>query len=592
MSLPRFLSLLIILAVFLLSLGSLAGCSCGDDDDDSGDDDDDNDSDDDDDNNDADDDDDDSYTPPPVMNLIPPVDYDGDGDIEILLQGVSSDVGTYTDKFYLVEPGTFEKTEILSFTRTIAKGSPAAWVGVADFDLNNIWDIVIDIGATSKADDPGIHVYMNGNFDEPAVVLSTPSGGYCSQSFMDVDLDGAPELAVNCFYDTPSNYREITFFDPGDEWAEGATIGGLSYGDLRFEGTIKPGDLYESAGNFSAAAKAPELLGVLYYTDTGRRYVQMFIFDALTGAENALSTPIDLGTAYYTNHVTGDFDGDGITEILLGKNFEDNTDKAVQYAQALVFKGDNFDVVYQSTQVNDHNIWTQGRRDINGDGVLDPAWLMRATSDSATVFGSVDGTDAYAESLLSTYLPPSDISPDLVSFEGRAEIDIGYDFGAPTGPDVVFQERDFFAPTTYGQFRILDLDSGTLSPDKANFDLGDTGSAYSRIQDLGGDGVLDMVTLAKKRVTSDKAWDYIESLFITNGENFDGTFSESLGTNLNYDFSIRYDLTGDFKADLILYHYDGDFQVIDVYDCVDGCTESATISSDPDEFFYLRGPFL
>lgn len=587
---------LFILLLTVAMCMSFAACDCeeGDDDDDHKDEAPDDDDDDDVVDDDDDDDDNDDVTPPPLRDLIPPVDYDGDGNEELLLWSVKETVTDLVYGYDLVEPGTFERTNILEYSFSTKKGFGGVGLDVMDFDMNSVWDLIVllpDLSKESgKEDYPIIQIFMNGDFDNPAFTIDNSSADGIFTQTMDINADGHPELLVQEFFSSPNDYTKYTFFDSTKDWAEVFSIGDSAYGEMELEGTIRRGDLFESAGNFSGEANALELLGVRYYTDGGTKYVQMIIFDASTGVETTASVPIDLGEANFTNHDVADFDNDGVTEILVGKNYELNTAKGVHYSQAIVYGGKNFDIEYQSSQVSDYHMGLFTRRDINMDNVLDPVYILRSASDNAKDYYGLDGTDGYSQ--LFSHSSLTTINTTLIPYPGRAFIYRGYYFTGQGSPELVIQEVDHSVPPSIGQFRILNLDTSALSDAKHPVDLGDLGYAISMISDLGKDGVMDLTTKIKKKVTTAKGTVEHIYVYVLTGENMDEAFSIYLGADVEYDFYNFFDLTGDHKADLFLHNYGSDPMEIKVYDCVGGCSESGTMIANTGEWIMFLGPFL
>ena len=579
------LMLFVMAAWFFLA----AGCDCGDDDDDDeGADDDDDDDDDAADDDDATDDDDDDDTGPPVMNMIPPVDYDGDGDAELLLMSIVETATDLSFRYYLVEPGTYERTQILEFIYDKPKGGGGAWMDVADFDRNGVWDLFFTMLMPGKSDYPVVQVFMNGDFDTPAFTVDSSAADSLYTYAMDADMDGYPELITEEYFSAADDYLVHTAFDPGDGWSEMWSIGDADDDIIILEGTQAPGDLFASAGNFSGTAKSPELVGVRYYIEAMTRYIQMIIFNAATGAEVASSTPINLGEAYYTNHDVADYDNDGVTEILIGKNYE--VAKAIHYSQALIFGGKDFTVEYQSSQFNDYHLHLTGRGDFNMDQVVDPAFQFRSAMDSSVQYFTRNGMDDYTEMI--HFTSSNTQITDMVRRLGRAYMPIGYDFTGQKGPEQILKEIDHTGEPTMGRFYILDLTTQMLSAAKHPIDLGDKGSLHTYVADLGGDSVFDLAVLAETKLTTDKGTTSNMFLYVLTGENMDESLATYLGTNPYLELYTYFDLTGDEKVDLLIRDYNSNPSEIYVYDCVGGCVMSGVITAEPDEGFMFLGPFL
>jgi len=588
-----------------------AACDCDDDDDDDNDDaspaDDDTDYDDDtgDDDDDTSDDDtgdddtgDDDTGPEPIpeVNCIPPVDYDGDGDEELLALTINSTYEIY--RYYLIEPGTYEREMILEYDYSKTKQA-GPHVKVADLDGNGVWDLVL---AINESTDKGIlgsyEVYLNGDFDTPAYTLGPFVDSDTNSYIVDTDLDGLPELLLvsdgACVY-----CNELMLVDPGEDFAEIAIFGSALIGGFNPLITHTPGEIYSRASNFSGGDRARELLAYREYEDGGHSYAQMIVFDIDTGNIKYSSTPFDtFDGADSSSACAADYDGDGLDEIHYAETYHDTSAEADPIARHYILGGSDFTQEYFSGDINNRRASIGITNDFNGDGIIDPSCIDFAVSGTERFFQIIDGTDGYSN--MFSYNSPDDYLGGYAILAGRGHFGYGYDFSGSGHDEVIMIHQHDSAGARTGEIELIDITEDTTSGVLATYSLGESGSTQYYVADIGGDGRLELVVRAYSRTWTGSEWDSETWLYVYTGATMDLLFSTQLGDSYD-DYHMLYttlDLTGDWALDIVVENNWAAkvalSQDIDIYTCdTDGCELADTIDYGIDgEHSFFYGPML
>lgn len=584
-----------LIAVLCVIFGLLSvACSCGDDDDDDSgsppdddvddymDDDDTDDDADDDADDDIDDDTDDDTEPLPEANCIVPVDYDGDGDAELLLEVLTTD-GV---DVYLVEPGTFERELILHLQNLLKQGGPS--LDVADFDGNRVWDIVTGI---LDADHAAIYsVYMNGDFETPAFVSDPIADSIPNPTIIDERGDGFPDILAWCG-DCGGDQGFTLLRNEGGTFTQGPdmTVPGADY--LQPLLYTEPGDIHPKGADATGASEPRELLAFEEYEDGGAEYVRLHVFDMETGDLVLSSDPIETREGNgWTSARSGDFDGDGLAEVSLSMTYYDSS-VPEQYAQFFVYSVDSdaFVEEYASPTFADAYASSENAIDVDRDGVFDP--IFGYDGDGWEEFWLVlDGTDDYAERF--THERPDHNQGRFATSATRGG-DVGYSIDG-TDPEMVFVYEFHDAGAAEGRLTRVSMLDGTESAALNTFPLGESGRSQYYAADFGRDDVMDIVVLGDEQVWGGSEWEHDFTFYLFNGANLDLAFTSNLGAiPFEPQFSTGFDLTGDLVPDPVVIVDNADPVYWLVFPCTsDGCDTPLTIDYGTDESFWFVGPFL
>ncbi len=564
-----------------------AACDCGDDDDDDhggspADDDADDDAADDD-TADDDADDDTSVEPLPTVNCIPPVDYDGDGENELLLQTIDST----TLSIYLAEPGTFERELILELPLT-KQGGPH--LEVTDFDDNHVFDLVwATVDFTAKGIYTTYEIFLNGDFDDPIATLG-PFASYPAEIMVDADNDGLPEMLVPTIEEdyAPTQYRLYDF--DGTTLVPGAVFEAPAGYTLTMLHHQRTGDWYESAANLTGTSGAAELLGIYAWEDSGHYYAQMLAFDSATGAVNADSDPIDFYATVPTNSFfAGEIDGDGLSEIVLDLEYR-SSDKAVLQSQFFVYGGADFTAEYTSGLYVDYYSYQFWFEDLNTDGAFDPLFVRHTGSSAGAIYVAVDGADAYNELL--HFTAPDDSLNDIALRPGRGYVGLGYDITG-NGLEVLTFRSVKSGATATGEIESIPIGGGAASGALLTYPLGEQGTLNACVTDFGNDGNLELAVLTAALTWNGAEWVYDNDLFVHAGAGLTQIFAYDMGTAPGLQLNCEYDLTGDWGPDLVVEEITAGGNQQHLFTCAaGGCEFVETISFGADESFFFLGPML
>lgn len=589
------------LLLCLLALAAMVvsfGCNCGDDDDDGSPADDDVTDDDTVDDDIADDDitdddvtdDDTSVEPLPTVNCVPPVDYDGDGDNELLMLNVDHNDSTYN--VFLVEPGSYQRELILTYPTGAKQGGPHPVV--ADLDQNGVWDIVMGtLTTTSKLTmEVTYEVFMNGDFDEPAYFSGPHNDTMVYIDILDTDQDGEPEILLATIWGIGGT-GELILIDPGEDFAQTATINFDCNHTTNFLTPAEPGSIFRRAANFSGEAGAAHLAVLQIDDDLAHNYARLLIYDLATGDEIAQSPDIDLYASYDVNAWVADYDNDGLTEIMLTKSYYDPTAEATYTAQLIVYGGLDFTPEFTGSEYADSRASWGFNVDFNMDEVVDPLLIYTDPSGSSSFYNAFDATNSYTQ--LFSFGMSGDYRGNYIPYPGRGNTAIGYSFAGSGQPDAVFYRQHSEAgPVRTGELILMDVTTGTPSAVLNSFPLGASGQAIVELADVGGDGVLDLAVMAKQSLWNGVDWEYQNDLYVYQGAEMTQVLTADYGTDGNIPLVITtLDLDGDWAADLMIEVTSGTQQINNIYSCTAGSCEFVdSISYGLNEYFFFVGPML
>ncbi|NLH47361.1 MAG: VCBS repeat-containing protein [Myxococcales bacterium] len=589
--------LLLLWSVLVLGMIGVS-CDCGDDDDDDDDNDDASADDDaspadDDDASPADDDDDDDDSGPPVVDCIPPLDYDGDGNAELLLSVWLTDYNLM--RLHLVEPGTFTRGEpILEYDVT---GGGASFQA-ADFDGNGVWDIVAVVEANDGGGSAGWYdVFLNGDFSAPAHTFGPYADTTAIAQLLDIDGNGLPEMMIRIESDgkgtsAPAVWQLIDADHDFSAIATFHTPESAPEGSLVFLPERRVGAIWPVAGSVTGAGKAPELMAYAYYTVSTAHYLKLFVFNAADGALIVESSPYYLGDAAANNYISsGDVDGDGQTEAVVGisKKIDDPENHT---AYLYIVGGPELMAEWSGPETDDAYATGIIEGDYNLDGVLDPIVGLNSADGGDNAHQALNGPGGY--STLFQYTDSNAAPLTLLTRTGRGYLDFGFNYRG-VGNELFLSGREVDGTDTTGQVRAIETASGDITGVLQEFDLGDGGGFYGTVLDLGGDGTLDFVVRYTERYQNGADWATIVYFEVMTAPNFYEILHAQMPDGYEYYFDTTLDLTGDLAPDLLVMRrnettYHEDYLL---YPCDStGCDDPVSIDYEADEQFNFIGPML
>jgi hypothetical protein len=562
-SIPRFLLTLLLMLSFAFFC---TACSCDDDDDDNG---------------------------PPIVNCVPPLDYDGDGNNELLLSVWIPDEDI--QRLYLVDPGTYERGEpVLEYGSEVN----SATFDTADFDGNGIWDIVVYMNLPNDpVEDSFYEVYMNGDFSTPAHTFGpyTDSSGWVE--FMDTDGNGLPEMMITTQGSSKAAETELiqVLIDSDNDFSEIATFQtpvSATGGELNFLPERRVGDIWPMAGSITGNTKAPELLAYSHYQVGLAYYVRFFIFNATDGSLVFESSPYYAGDTYNSVYPSAaDVDGDGQTEAVLAYTEQIEAPPS-STAYMYILGGPELAPEWTGTEYAESSAWSWANADYNLDGILEPTFGRLYNNGDNRTITALNGTNDFGE--LFQYESTTDDQYGIETFTGRGDIEFGFDYRG-LGTEVFLTETVTDGLVKTGYFRAIDLSNGSITGRLQEFNLGETGTVYGKVQDFGGDSVLDLVVFHTEKYAKGTTATTVAILEILAAPGFSEVFHEQLPDGFSYNVYTEYDLTGDSIADLLLRRTNSATSHQDylLYDCdSSGCADPVQIDYEANEQFYFFGPML
>lgn len=559
--------------IALTAMSMFAACATDDDDDGH---------DIDDDDEDVDDDDDDAWDPAD-FRCVPTLDFDGDGEGDIL---VSVRETGRNDRLYLARPGTLELGYPIL---TAPDGFGFEDVEVADFDGNGAWDLLVEVGREPPAT---YAIYMNGDFSAPAwetpFVFEAPAVMDSVPPLL-VDLDGnnRPELLVGTAKsaDEGDRYQEWTVYDTDNDFAELFTLRTPVYWRSGFEWLLErvPGLVFPAA---SVLGGEPVFVALAQGGDYNAEEVRVLAYSAVNGDLVAESPLFDIGwEGYYNLDIeAADFDGDGETEVLLSTHPIGDEPKST-FGNNVIGGADLGDIEYAG-EVESY----RGLLDLDLDGVAEAELGEHLTPEGAR--HALTGVGGWHDVL--TIAP----SGTLAVWPGRALIGTGYPTG--DGAAAVFVEWDRSVADVGASVRPVDLAAGTVGEAVLDIPLPDRPIFWARLMDLGADGVMELAVLARSLSSSKSGNIEKYSLFVisTAAGQILSTFDlYEPGKRYTFDFESErlLDLTGDDAPDILLTRWDRGSETSDFlfFACdAAGCDDPTLIDLGADEHWRLPGRMM
>jgi uncharacterized repeat protein (TIGR01451 family) len=221
-------------------------------------------------------------------------DYDGDGDLDVLLAG-NDGSGPVTELWRNDDRGVF--TEITTATLTGVYESDVAW---GDYDNDGDLDVLLagddgsDFVTELRRNDGG------GTFTE--IATSFTGVGGASVAWGDYDDDGDLDVLL-AGGDGSDTVTELWRNDGGDSFSQVATAGltGVLYGDVAWGDYDDDGDLDILLAGHNDDVSGP--VTELWRNDGGGGFTEI-----------ATAT---LSSVYFSDAVWGDYDNDGDLDVLL-----------------------------------------------------------------------------------------------------------------------------------------------------------------------------------------------------------------------------------------------------------------------------------
>lgn len=338
-------------------------------------------------------------------------DYDGDGDLDVLIAGRSASDAPVT-RLYRNDGGSF--TEINAGLMNLQSTS-AAW---ADFDGDGDPDLLLT-GEDSDFNRQSI-LYRNDN--GAFVAVETPFVKVSNGAVAWADYDGDGDLDVVITGSTGGDSRSSTLYrnDNGTFVDSGVDLIGVDFSSVAWADYDGDGDpdlllmgryIYGLGQGYDSAGTTR-----LYRNDNG----------ALVDSEVAL-TNLEDGSAAWA-----DYDGDGDLDlILMGvsfNSFSPTTNQITYLTETVLYRNDNGTFTQESSEITDLGDGDVSWADYDKDGDLD--FFITGTR------GGVSNSDTF-ESLSILYQnkggSPSDFSP----LEGA-----GYPFVDVRGGSVTWADYD------------------------------------------------------------------------------------------------------------------------------------------------------
>jgi len=461
-------------------------------------------------------------------------DFNGDGNLDLAVTNTSNSISILLGK----GDGTFQPA-----VNYPSSGSP--W-GIAAADFNG--DKIIDLAVTHSAGLWALTILKgngDGTFQAEQQVPSNLPGGFASEKIVALDLnaDGKQDLILT-------------------DVSEGGALVLLGNGD----GTFQPPVNYAS-GSYPFAFAAKDVNGDgnidLEIADQESNYITVLLgngdgtFSPRTNVPPGPSTPVQL---YPVAGVIGDFNGDGIPDLLVSEGSSDYT----IYGGLSVLLGKGKGAFQAPINTNSNGAsGSIAAADFNGDGRLDIA--LSNGDGAAVMLGNGDGTFGAPIQVLNTLASPARglVAGDFNN-DGKQDLVVVANGFLQTFPIYVFLgngdgtfqlPREFWSSTSIptliasGDFNrdgILDL-VVILNPNGIAVMLGSGDGTFRSpviyptddlpsgltVADVNGDGIPDIVAIGNQ-----------VDVYLGKG---DGTFAAPVYYSAgNFPQQV---ITGDFNAD-------------------------------------------
>ncbi|MBS4029014.1 MAG: choice-of-anchor D domain-containing protein, partial [Ignavibacteriales bacterium] len=227
-------------------------------------------------------------------------DYDNDGDLDILLTGLSGTTGTYISRIYQNTGSGF--TEVYAGSLTGVHRGSAMW---GDYDRDGDLDILIAGSDNSNVYSSKIYQNTGSGFTE--VYAGSLTGVYqgCA-AWGDYDNDGDLDIVLSGF-GTGSTYISKIYQNTGSGFTEvyAGSLMGLGYSGVAWGDYDNDGDLDIALSGHNGTTAVSKI-----YQNTGSGFTEVYA-GSLSGG-------------YYSSIAWGDYDKDGDLDLLISQRHATN----------------------------------------------------------------------------------------------------------------------------------------------------------------------------------------------------------------------------------------------------------------------------
>jgi len=388
-------------------------------------------------------------------------------------------------------------------------------------------DISSEISGLTECDGNTICLPATGfNYGSHAFSFAAPvgwgsTGDYRNWNEGTGDFNGDGKIDLLLYYNSTGGWRSIVALGKGD---------GTFAPPVAWSGSGNYGGWNEGTGDFNGDGKTDLLL---YYNDSAswRSVV------ALANGDGIFAPPVawsGLGNYNGWNEGTGDFNGDGKIDLLLYYNDSTSWRSIVAlangdgtFAQPVAWSGPG-----------NYNGWNEKTGDFNGDGKTDLFLYYNDISSWRSRVALAKGDGTFAPPV--AWSAPGDYRnwhPGTGDFNGDGKVDLLL----------------YYNDSASGWRSIVALakDDGTFAPPVAWAAAGNYAVWNEGTGDFNGDGKTDLLLY----YNDSASWRSVVAL-----ANGDGTFSPPVGWGSTGNYSVWPEGTGDFngdgKTDLLLYYND------------------------------------
>jgi len=472
-------------------------------------------------------------------------DVDGDGDMDLFINGYSASNG-YNSHLYINDgSGNFTKeSQSSGESVSVFEGTYYGQGVFADIDSDGDKDLIVTGYAYRGGSVASASLYRNdgrGRFSGIRAVRDS------SQSYADVDGDGDLDLLVTGIDSaaTPKRWSDLYLNDgKGIFYNSGAGLAGVQYGSSCFSDVDSDGDMDII---ITGATAASTYITYLYINDGNGAYTKS---EQSSDGSSALFTGVQYGSV-----ITGDVDNDGDSDILVSGQYGASSGNDI----TKLYINDEGSFSVASTPFRALRNSSSAFADFDKDGDLDlvisgyngsTAYTRIYTNGKINTNNKCFGGD-YFEDL---NVAPNPLTPSLTAvYRGSMNF---FDANGDGWPDIFITGYSYSARLYTNNADEYDIDPFVYSAQSI------TGVQYSSSNagDVDNDGDIDLVVTGYKSSSP-----YPSAYLYTN--NGSGTFAvQSAGfTGVDHGASSLADFDGDGDLDLVITGYNGTYATGTVY---------------------------